>query len=48
LERFARIEAILAEHGRILSEHTRILRALPDTIREEIGFKPSETGSATR
>jgi hypothetical protein len=31
-ERFARIEAILLEHG-------RILRALPDAIREKIGFK---------
>jgi hypothetical protein len=31
-ERFARIEAILLEHS-------RILRALPDVIREKIGFK---------
>ena len=31
-ERFARIEAILMEHG-------RILRALPDAIRDKIGFK---------
>jgi hypothetical protein len=31
-ERFARIEAILLEHS-------RILKALPDTIRDKIGFK---------
>jgi uncharacterized protein involved in exopolysaccharide biosynthesis len=31
-ERFARIEAILLEHS-------RILRALPDVIRDKIGFK---------
>jgi hypothetical protein len=31
-ERFARIEAILLEHS-------RILRALPDAIRDKIGFK---------
>ncbi len=41
-ERFARIEAILMEHSRILAEHTRILQALPDAIREKIGFKASE------
>src|SRR5207249_1703414 len=32
-ERFARIEALLLEHN-------RILQALPDAIREKIGFKP--------
>ena len=31
-ERFARIEALLIEHN-------RILQALPDTIRDKIGFK---------
>ncbi len=31
--RFARIEALLIEHN-------RILQALPDAIREQIGFKP--------
>ncbi len=31
-ERFARIEALLLEHNRILT-------ALPDAIREKIGFK---------
>lgn len=38
-ERFARIEAILIEHSRILGEHTRILERLPEAIREKIGFK---------
>ncbi len=33
-ERFARIEAILLEHG-------RLLQALPDAVREKIGFKTS-------
>jgi hypothetical protein len=32
-ERFARIEALLIEHN-------RILQALPDVIRDKIGFKP--------
>jgi hypothetical protein len=32
-ERFARIEALLLEHN-------RILQALPDVMREKIGFKP--------
>jgi hypothetical protein len=32
-ERFARIEALLLEHS-------RILKALPDVIRDKIGFKP--------
>ena len=34
-ERFARIEAILMEHS-------RILRAMPDAVREKIGFKAPE------
>lgn len=45
-ERFARIESILldhsrilADHSRILAEHGRILAALPEAIREKIGFK---------
>jgi hypothetical protein len=33
-ERFARIEAILLEHG-------RMLHGLPDAVREKIGFKPT-------
>ena len=38
-ERFARIEAILIEHS-------RILHALPDAIREKIGFKTPQPGPA--
>jgi hypothetical protein len=34
-ERFARIETLLLEHN-------RILQALPDTIRDKIGFKVKE------
>lgn len=34
VERFARIEAILLEHS-------RILHALPDAVRDKIGFKSS-------
>src|SRR5262249_2238233 len=34
MERFSRIEAILIEHS-------RILQALPDAVREKIGFKPA-------
>lgn len=41
-ERFARIEAILLEHSRILTEHTRILEALPDAVRQRMGFRPGE------
>ncbi|MBI4617536.1 MAG: hypothetical protein HY720_28250 [Planctomycetes bacterium] len=33
---------ILGEHSRILAEHSRILEALPDVIREKIGFAPGE------
>ena len=33
---------ILAEHSRILAEHGRILEALPDTIRQRIGFRVPE------
>jgi hypothetical protein len=36
-ERFARIEALLLEHN-------RILQALPDAIREKIGFKAPASG----
>jgi hypothetical protein len=35
-ERFARIEALLLEHS-------RFLKALPDAIRDKIGFKPPES-----
>ena len=44
-ERFARIEAelteiksILMDHHRILMDHQRILEALPEALREKIGF----------
>ncbi len=40
-ERFARIEAILMEHS-------RILRALPEAIREKIGFKVPEKGDPAK
>ena len=38
-ERFAQLEAILLQHSQILNEHTRILQALPEAVREKIGFK---------
>src|SRR5438105_2140213 len=38
-ERFARIEALLIEHS-------RILKALPDAIRDKIGFKSPESRPA--
>ena len=41
-ERFARIEAILIQHSQILNEHTRILQALPEAVRDKIGFKSVE------
>ena len=37
-ERFARIEAQMAEIIRVLNEHGRILERLPDAVREKIGF----------
>ena len=44
-ERFARIEnelgeikSILREHGSILLHHEQMLEALPEAIREKIGF----------
>src|SRR2546422_856752 len=46
-ERFARIEAILMEHTRILADHTGILEALRDAIREKIGFKGKRWLDAT-
>jgi GTP1/Obg family GTP-binding protein len=45
-ERFARIEAQMAEMIRVLNEHTRVLERLPDAIRDKIGFKPSSSGEA--
>jgi hypothetical protein len=40
MERFSRVEAILIEHN-------RILQALPDAIREKIGFKVPNQPLAT-
>jgi hypothetical protein len=37
-ERFARIEAQMAEIIRVLNEHSRLLERLPELIREKIGF----------
>ncbi len=46
-ERFKRIETILLGHSRILADHTRILQALPEAVREKIGFKaPNPQGPA--
>jgi hypothetical protein len=44
-ERFARIDQRLAHIEAILLEHNRILTALPDAVRDKIGFKPPQ-GSA--
>jgi hypothetical protein len=41
-ERFARIESLL------LADHNRILEALPDAIREKIGFKPPPAASGQK
>jgi hypothetical protein len=38
-ERFARIEERFARIEALLLEHNRILQALPDVIRDKIGFK---------
>ena len=38
-ERFARIEAQMAEIIRVLAEHGRLLERLPEAVREKIGFK---------
>lgn len=38
-ERFARIEAQMAEIIRVLNEHGRILEHLTEAVREKIGFK---------
>jgi hypothetical protein len=38
-ERFARIEAQMAEIIRVLNEHGRMLERLPEAIRDKIGFK---------
>jgi hypothetical protein len=38
-ERFARIEANMAEIIRVLGEHGRLLERLPEAVRDKIGFK---------
>jgi hypothetical protein len=46
-QRFSTIESILLDHSRILADHGRILQALPEAVREKIGFKaPASPGSA--
>ncbi len=37
-----RIERRLLRHERIVQEHTRLLEALPEAVREKIGFKAPE------
>jgi len=39
-QRFARIEADIATILRVLAEHGRMLQALPEAVRDKIGFKP--------
>lgn len=39
---FRKCEAVLLEHSRILEEHSRVLEALPDAIRQKMGFRPPE------
>ena len=39
-ERFARIEAELTAIRTILLHHEQILEALPEAIRQKVGFKP--------
>jgi len=38
-ERFARIEAKIAEIIRVLAEHGRLLERLPEAVRDKIGFQ---------
>jgi hypothetical protein len=44
-ERFARIEAILLEHSRILEALPEVIAALPEAIRAKFGFRPPEPQS---
>lgn len=41
-ERFAEMDKRFARIEDLLIEHNRILRALPDAIRDKIGFKPAQ------
>jgi hypothetical protein len=36
----AAILRVLDQHSRILAEHSRLLEALPDAVRDKIGFRP--------
>ena len=45
-ERFARIEALLAEHTAVLAEHGRSLAALPEAIHKRFGFTAPAAPSA--
>jgi hypothetical protein len=38
-ERFARIEAQMAEIIRVLNDHGRMLERLPEAVRDKIGFQ---------
>jgi hypothetical protein len=38
-QRFARIEAQMAEIIRVLNEHGRLIEGLTEAVREKIGFK---------
>jgi chromosome segregation ATPase len=42
-ERFARIEALLAEHSQILGEHSRILAEMPEKIEELFAEQSDQT-----
>jgi hypothetical protein len=41
-QRFARIEAQIAEIIRVLNEHGRILEGLPEAVREKVGLKATQ------
>jgi hypothetical protein len=45
-ERFSRIDDRFNQIEAILLEHNRILQALPEAIREKIGFRPTERNQA--
>jgi len=34
------IKSILLQHGEMLRRHEQMLQALPETIRQKIGFEP--------
>ena len=41
-DRFARIEAKMAEIIRVLGDHGRLLQQLPEAVRDKIGFKAQQ------